>query len=74
MTHPKFRNRLGKACALVAATLILPVLTCNAAGNGHENDSVPDGGSGIALLTTAIGAILLFSWRQSSRAKEGSQR
>jgi hypothetical protein len=26
------------------------------------------------LLTTAIGAILLFSWRQSSRAKAASQR
>jgi hypothetical protein len=82
MMNSKFRNRIGKACALVAATLILPALTCvgqNAQGNQNQGgnsqgNSVPEGGPGIVLLTTAIGAILLFSWRQSSRAKADSQR
>ena len=48
----------------------------------HDTDSnrdrhistVPEGSPGIVLLATTIGAILLFSWRQSSRAKIDSQR
>jgi len=41
----------------------------------HDTDrdrqiqSVPDGGPGIILLTTAIGAVLLFGAVQRSRAK-----
>ena len=80
MMNPKFRNRIGKTCALVAATLILPVLAYagnnqggNNQGGNNQGNSVPEGGPGIVLLTTAIGAILLFSLRQSSRAK-ASQR
>ncbi len=79
MLIPRFHNRIGKVCALVGATLILPVLAYaqqNNQGNNNNNQGyhVPEGGPGIVLLTTAIGAILLFSWRQSSRAKAGSQR
>jgi hypothetical protein len=81
MVVPRFHNRIGKVCALVAATLILPVVAYAQQNNNGQNNngqnnnrpSVPDGGPGIVLLTTAIGAVLLFSWRQSSRAKAGSQ-
>jgi hypothetical protein len=34
---------------------------------------VPDGGPGIVLLTTAIGAVLLFSVRQHFRPKPAQQ-
>jgi hypothetical protein len=83
MLIPRFHNRIGKVCALVAAALILPALAYAGGNNnnqgGNNNNqggvhTVPEGGPGIVLLTTAIGAILLFSWRQSSRAKIDSQR
>ena len=83
--YPQFHNRIGKVCALVAAALVLPVLayagTDNGNGNGGQNNgnqnghhkgdvpSVPDGGPGILLVTTAIGAVLLFGAMQRSRAK-----
>jgi hypothetical protein len=83
----KTHNGIRKVCALVAATLILPALTYagtdNGKGNNGENNgkqnghdkihSVPEGGPGIVLLITTVGAILLFSARLSSRAKAGSQ-
>ena len=79
LTH----NRIRKVCALVAASMILPALanadTDNGKGNGGKNNgnqkghdkipAVPDGGPGIVLLTTAIGAVLLFGAIQRSRAK-----
>ena len=88
MMFPRFLSRISKVCALVAATAILPVLayagTDNGQGNGGQNNgnqnghnkggvpSVPDGGPGIALLATTIGAVLLYSWRPLSRAKAES--
>ena len=82
----KTHNGIRKVCALVAATLILPALTYagtdngkgnNGQNNGNQNGhdkihSVPEGGPGIVLLITTVGAILLFSARRSSRAKAGS--
>jgi hypothetical protein len=74
-------SRAGKLCALVAASLILPILTFagtdNGNGNGGQNNgnqnghnkvaTVPDAGPGIALLGATVGAVLLFSLRRSSR-------
>jgi hypothetical protein len=63
---------------LIAATLILPVLAYaggggNSQGGGGNNNSqgnsVPDGGPGIVLLATTIGAVLLFSTRGHFRPK-----
>jgi hypothetical protein len=81
MISPRFHDRIGKVCALVAATLVLPVLAHanqnqnggNGGNNNNQNNnnqgipSVPDGGPGIVLLITTIGAILVFSARLSSR-------
>jgi hypothetical protein len=75
MISPRFHNRLSKVCALAAATLIFPSLAFAAGGNGQGDNaqggtySVPDGGSGIVLLTAGIGAVLLFAATQRARAK-----
>ena len=83
MLFPRFHNRIGKVCALVAAALILPALAYAGGNNndqggnnqgGNNNDqggvhTVPEGGPGIVLLITTFGAILLFSARRASRAK-----
>jgi hypothetical protein len=104
MLISRFHKPIGKVCALVAATLILPALAYadrdSGKGNKGDNDgqrggeknehqwgdhntdsnrdrhisTVPDGSPGIVLLATTIGAILFFSWRQSSRAKAEAQR
>jgi hypothetical protein len=85
---------IRKVCALVTATVILPMLAYgdheSERWNKGDNDkhpswgekdqdrdrgrdshipSVPDGGSGLVLLTTAIGAVLLFGATQRSRVK-----
>jgi hypothetical protein len=74
-------SRIGKVCALVAATLILPVLAYaggnnnNQGGNGQGGNgqggtyTVPERGPGILLLTTTIGAVLVFGAIQRSRSK-----
>jgi hypothetical protein len=80
--YPTFHKRIAKACALVAATTLLPVLAyadhdTGKGHDGHKGDkgggkdfpSVPDGGPGILLLTTTIGAVLFFSRRQFSRSE-----
>ena len=83
MLIPKVHKSVGKMCALVATSLILPVLAYADRDDhrGNDNDhrgnnnihkvhSVPDGGPGIVLLTTAIGAVLLFGATQRrSRAE-----
>lgn len=75
MINTRFHNSIGKVCALVGAAVIFPLLahaqqvTSAVPPTAVPRHSVPEGGPGIVLLTTAIGAILLFSWRQSSRAK-----
>ena len=75
MMHFRF-NRLGEVCALVAATLILPVLahaqattTTSTAIDAAKRHSVPENGPGMALMITTIGAVLLFGAIQRSRAK-----
>jgi len=78
MISPQFYNSVRKVCALVAATLILPSLAFAGSGNGQGGNqggdsqgksTVPDKGPGMALLITTIGAVLVYSSRQSSRSK-----
>jgi hypothetical protein len=74
MSHP-----LRKICALVAATLILPVLAYAGNNQGGNNNNqggvpvVPETNTGWVLLPF-FGAVLLFSARKLFRAKAGSQR
>jgi hypothetical protein len=74
MSH-RFHNQIGKACALAAATLILPVLAyaqiapTTSTTSTVRRASVPEGGPGAVLLITTFGAILLLSARLSSRKK-----
>jgi len=74
------QNRIGKACALVAATLILPILAhaqTNPNGttqngttqNGTKQNSVPDEVNTAWLLVPVLGGLLLYSWRRRSKAK-----
>ena len=76
MMNPQTRNRVGKACALAAAALILPVVahaqttaSTSTSIDAAKRYRVPDRGPGILLLTTAIGTALLFGAIQRSRAK-----
>ena len=78
---PRSQNRIGKACALVAATLILPALAhaqTNPNGttqntttqNGtKQNVSVSDEVNTAWLLVPVLGGIMLYSWRRLSKAK-----
>src|ERR1700738_3618478 len=81
----RFQNHIGKVCALVAATLILPSLAHadrdHDRDNGRDNHErhggdrdrddhipvVPEANTVWALIPF-VGAVLLFSWRQFSRA------
>jgi hypothetical protein len=76
----RLHNQIGKACALAAATLILPVLaqaqivTISTPAPTTSTTTtyvrrVPEGGPGTVLLITTFGAILLLSARLSSRKK-----
>jgi hypothetical protein len=71
----RFHNQIGKACALAAATLILPVLahgqaaTTSTISTTPIRASLPEGGPGAVLLITTFGAMLLLSARLSSRKK-----
>jgi hypothetical protein len=74
MTYSRFLSRICKLCALVVATLILPVLAYagrdNSKGNNGKHNgqdkihSVPEGGPGIVLSIATISAVLLFSSRR----------
>ena len=70
MSH-RFHNQIGKACALAAATLILPVLahaqTAPTTSNVRPVARVPEAGPGATLLITTFGAMLLLSARLSSK-------
>jgi hypothetical protein len=77
-------NNLRKFAALVAAILIVPALAFagqdngkgnngqnNGKGNGRSDSNipvVPEANTGWVLIPF-VGAVLLFSWRQFSRAK-----
>jgi len=75
MFIPKVHKSIGKVCALVAATLVIPVLAYADVNNNNNNNggpgqnAVPDGGPGIVLMITALGAVLVFAGIQRSRAK-----
>jgi len=81
MDFPRFLNCSCKVGALVAASVLLPILafagTDNGNGNGGQNNgkqnghisTVPDNGPGILLIAATIGGIMLFSARLSSRRK-----
>jgi hypothetical protein len=78
MFVPRFHNRIGKVCALVAATLILPVLAyAQSQGNQGQNQNnqgqnnpprAPEGNAGWVLVPF-LGAVLIFSTRQLFRSK-----
>jgi hypothetical protein len=75
-------KRLGKTCALVTASLILPVLayagTDNGKGNNGQNNGNQNGHHDpvvaevptVWVLLPIVGAVLILSWRKFSRAKE----
>ena len=68
----RFHNQIGKACALAAATLILPVLAHAQTATTTRPSPVarvPEGGPGAVLLITTFGAMLLLSARLSSHKK-----
>jgi hypothetical protein len=77
----KINNSFNKVCALVAATLILPVLAFAKHDNGKDNDGKGDNDRGEKqvpvvpeanaawVLVPFFGAVLLFSARQLFRAK-----
>ena len=82
MTNSRFLNRLGKICAVLAVTFILPVLgyagTDNGTGNGGQNNGKQNGHDNIPVapepnvawvLVPFFGAVLLFSARQLFRPK-----
>ena len=68
-------NCICKVGALIAAAAILPVLahaqttTTVPPTAVPPHATVPEGGPGIVLLITTVGAILLVSARMSSRKK-----
>ena len=71
----QFQNRVGKVCALTAATFIVPSLAFASHDKGKEKDRdpktipvVPEANAGWVLIPF-VGVVLLFSWRQFSRAK-----
>jgi hypothetical protein len=73
--------RFCKVCALVAATAILPMLAYAKDDGGKPKDKgdkhvpvVPEANAGWALVPFIGAAVLLFSWRQISRAKRASQQ
>jgi len=76
MSYPRY-NRLGKIWALLAATLILPVLTY-AQNNQDQNQNNQDNRRKIStapeanaawVLVPFFGAVLVFSARQLLRSK-----
>ena len=88
MTNSRFLNRLGKICAVLAFTFILPMLgyagTDNGTGkggqnngkqNGHDNDKIPVAPeANVAwVLVPFFGAVLLFSARQLFRPKANQE-
>jgi hypothetical protein len=81
MMHFRCQNRIGKACALVAATLILPVLAHAQNPNGTNQNGTKQNGTNqnvppaVPEVNTAwvlvpfLGGVLLYSWRRLSKAK-----
>ena len=72
---PRSQNRIGKACALVAATLILPALayaqstTQNGTKQNGTKQNVPDEVNPAWLLVPVLGGVMLYSWRRLTKAK-----
>jgi hypothetical protein len=77
-----FYKRIGKICALLAATLILSTAayagTDNGTGNNGKNNGIQSGHNNVPVvpevnpvwvLLPFTGAVLLLSWRRFSRAK-----
>jgi hypothetical protein len=82
MIHPRSHKRISKVFALLAATLILPVLAYaqqnNQGGNNQGGNNqgghpvVPETNAGWVLVPF-FGAVLLFSARRLFRAKAQSR-
>jgi hypothetical protein len=70
---PRLQNRIGKACALVAATLILPALAYAQNQNGTTQNGTKQNVPVVPEVSTAwvllpfLGAVLLYSWRRLSK-------
>jgi hypothetical protein len=80
MMLPRSQNRVGKTCALVAATLILPALAYAQSQNGTTQNGTKQNGTKqnvpvVPEVNTAwvlvpfLGGVLLYSWRRLSKAK-----
>lgn len=77
-----FHNRIGKVCALAAATLILPALAFaqNQNGQGGNNNNpggnpprAPEANAALVLIPV-LGAVLFFSTRRFFGAKTENGR
>jgi hypothetical protein len=74
------QNRVGKACALVAAALVLPLLASAAQQNPNQGPGQnPNQGPGqnvtvvpevnaAWVLVPFLGGVLFYSWRRLSKA------
>ena len=73
MMFPPSQNRIGKVCALVAATLILPVLAyAQQQGQQGQQGQNPPRAPEVNtawVLVPFLGGVLLYSWRRLSKAK-----
>jgi hypothetical protein len=83
MLHPRLFKQICKIGALLAATLVLPVLAYAGTDNGIGNDGQNNGQqkrhhkdppavpevNPVWVLLPLSGAVLLLSWRRFSRAK-----
>jgi hypothetical protein len=75
-----FLKRISKIGALLAATVVLPTLlhagTDNGNGNGGINNGKQKGHPVVPevnpawVLVPFAGAVLIYSWRRSSRTRE----
>jgi hypothetical protein len=82
MVYTGASKGICKICALLAATLILPILAYAGTDNGKGNDGKNNGHqyghdkvpivpevNPVWVLLPFSGAVLLLSWRRFSRAK-----
>jgi hypothetical protein len=65
-----FRNRIGKVAALIATTLILPILAYAQGSQGGQGDPTLAEVNAVWVLIPVAGAVLLFSARRLYRSKE----
>jgi hypothetical protein len=78
MISPRFHNRIGKICALIAATLILPALAYsgqndqgnqNVQGQNGQHAPVDPEVNAASVLVPFFGAVLLFFGATTLRSR-----